>query len=253
MAISWAGVIRAQIACGFALIAFCVASSVGHADTFTYSLNGTLAEDSGNGPPLVAYGGTPAPTGFNFGVNQGLSLSTGAFGEYSIDIKFYFDSVNASSNGYQRILDFKDRATDQGLYSHGGALEFFSPGFGYPSFSSARAFTNGTLSDLLITRSSTGEFSAYVNGGLAFSFSDTTSATTLSGANSILFFFMDDFQSQANYPNFPEGGTGFIDSITVTTPSVSPVPMGPSLASQFIGLALLGLIGWRRRWLAGDA
>jgi hypothetical protein len=217
-------------------------------------LNGTLAEDSGNGPPLVAYGGTLAPTGFNFGVNQGLSLSgTGAFDEYSIDIKFYFDSLNASSNGYQRILDFKNRATDQGFYSSNGALTFFSPGFGYPTFTSAGALTTGTLSDVLLTRSSTGEFSAYLNGGLAYSFSDTTSATTLSGPNSILFFFMDDFQSQANYPNSPEGGTGFIDSITVTTPSVSPVPMGPSLASQFIGLALLGLIGWRRRWRAGDA
>jgi hypothetical protein len=53
---------------------------------------------------------------------------------------------------------------------------------------------------------------------------------------------MDDFQSLANYPDSPEVGTGFIDSITVTTP-VSPVPMGPSLLSQFIGLALLGLIG----------
>jgi hypothetical protein len=37
---------------------------------------------------------------------------------------------------------------------------------------------------------------------------------------------MDDFQSLANYPDSPKGGTGFIDSITVTTPSLAPVPMG---------------------------
>ena len=49
--------------------------------------------------------------------NTGLSLSgTGAYDTYSIDSRFYFDSVNASFNGYQRILDFENRASDQGLY-----------------------------------------------------------------------------------------------------------------------------------------
>lgn len=244
------GATRTATACGFALMLLCVSSSVGYASTLTYSLNGTLAEDSGNGPALVAYGGALSATGFDFSGNEGLSLSgVGTSLEYSIDIKFYFDNVNASANGYQRILDFKNRITDQGLYSLNGALTFFSPGFGYPTFTSAGAFTNGTLSDLLLTRSSTGQFSAHINGGLAFSFLDTTLATTLSGPNSVLFFFMDDFQSQANYPNLPEVGTGFIDSITITTPS--PVPIGSSLVSQLIGLALLGLTGWRRKWLSG--
>ena len=46
-----------------------------HATTLTYSLNGSYAEDSHSGPPLVPYGGTLSPTGYSFGVNEGLSLS----------------------------------------------------------------------------------------------------------------------------------------------------------------------------------
>src|SRR5262249_47662266 len=59
-----------------------------------------------------------APSGYFFGVDQGLSLSgSGAFNVYSIDIHFYFDNVSASINGYQKIIDFKNRTSDSGLYS----------------------------------------------------------------------------------------------------------------------------------------
>jgi hypothetical protein len=40
----------------------------------------------------------------------------------SIDIHFYFDNVSASFDGYQRILDFKNRTSDSGLYSLNGFL-----------------------------------------------------------------------------------------------------------------------------------
>ena len=63
--------------------------------SFIYDLNGTLAENNG-GPSLIAYGGTLGPSGYNFGVNQGLSLSgTGISDIYTINIGFYFDSVDA--------------------------------------------------------------------------------------------------------------------------------------------------------------
>jgi hypothetical protein len=89
-------------------------ASLAGADTFTYELNGSLA-DSG-GPSLVSNGGTLGSTGYAFGVNEGLSLrGTRAFDVYSIDIRFYFDDVNASINTYQKILDFKNRTSDSGL------------------------------------------------------------------------------------------------------------------------------------------
>ena len=102
-----------------------IATSAARADTFFYLLdNNTLAEANG-GPPLVSYGGT-LNNGYHFGVNEGLSLSgTGIFDVYSIDIHFYFNDINASFNGYERILDFKNRAFDEGLYNRNGRLEFF--------------------------------------------------------------------------------------------------------------------------------
>jgi hypothetical protein len=64
----------------------------------------------------VPHGGTLGSTGYYFGQNAGLSLSgTGAFDVYSIDIKFFFDSLTASADGYQRILDFKNRTLDEGF------------------------------------------------------------------------------------------------------------------------------------------
>jgi hypothetical protein len=71
------------------MLAVCAAlGTSAKAATFTYSLDGTLAEDNNNGPSLVAYGGgTLGTTGYYFKQNQGLSLSgTGLFDAYSIDI-----------------------------------------------------------------------------------------------------------------------------------------------------------------------
>jgi hypothetical protein len=103
-----------------------------NASTYTYFLNRTYAEATNSGPSLVPYGGTLTPFGYQFGPNMGLSLSNvvGANDPYSIDVHFYFNDVNASLNGYQRILDFKNRTSDDGFYSLNGAARFFTVGNG---------------------------------------------------------------------------------------------------------------------------
>jgi len=220
------------------------AASIAGADTFTYELNGSLM-DSG-GPSLVSQGGTLGSTGYAFGVNEGLSLrGTRAFDVYSIDIRFYFDDVNASFNTFQRILDFKNRQSDSGLYSASGQLVLFATsGSGDPSAGSqVHDFTNGTMADLLVTRNASGLFSAFVNGHLAFSVMDTNGATTFSGPSNIINFFMDDLVSFA-----PEAGTGFVDRIQVTTFPAVQVP-GPIAGAGLPGLILAsgGLLAWWRR------
>ena len=238
---------RAAIAYISATIMFAGVASIAGADTFTYTLDNTLAEANG-GPPLVSYGGTLGNTGYTFGVQQGLSLSgTGIFDVYSIDIHFYFNDVSASFDGYQRILDFKNRASDSGLYDLSGSLQLFATtGSGDPHAGSAgHVFTNGTMADLLVTRDANGLFSAYVNGNLAFSVMDMDGATSFSGPNNIMYFFIDDLQTLINFP--PEAGSGFVDFIQVTTPA-APVP-GPVAGAGLPGLIFAGgsLLGWWRR------
>jgi hypothetical protein len=223
--------------------------SAAQASTLQYDLNGSLAENSG-GPSLVSYGGTLGPAGYYFGQNQGLSLTgTGAFDTYSIDIKFYFNSLTMSQDGYQRILDFKNRALDEGLYSLNGAATYFvgccSGLGGTGGSSSGPVFVPGQLTDLLVTRDTSGTFTVAVNGTTAFSFVDSTGLATLSGPNNAIYFFMDDFQSLTNYPNSPEAGTGFVDSITVTTPTPA-VPELSTWAMMILGFAGLGFLAYRR-------
>jgi hypothetical protein len=229
-------------------------TSSARANAFFYFLDNNTLADANGGPSLVSYGGTLS-NGYTFGVQQGLSLSgTGIFDVYSIDIHFYFNDVNASFNGFQRILDFKNRTSDSGLYSHNGGLVLFaSTGSGDPSGGSAgQVFTNGTMADLLVTRNASGLFSAYVNGNLAFSVSDTNGATRFSGPDNIMYFFIDDLQSLMNFPTTPEAGAGFVDFIQVTT-FPTPVP-GPIAGAGLPGLILAsgGLVGWwrRRQWTA---
>jgi hypothetical protein len=198
-----------------ALALLVTANSAVHAAaiTYTYSLNGTLSEDSGSGPSLVAYGGTLTSSGYYFGPNMGLSLSNAINPDvYSIDMHFYFDNVNASSNGFQRIIDFKNRTTDSGLYSKWNpdpptsmseALVYNVGGTSIVG--SSKVFTEGQFSDLRLTRSAAGVFSPSVNGATTLSFLDSTFLTTFSGPDNIIHFFMGDLQS------LPEVGSGRCD------------------------------------------
>jgi hypothetical protein len=237
------------VTCISAMIMLAGVASSARANSFFYFLDNNTLADANGGPSLVSYGGTLS-NGYHFGVNEGLSLSgTGAFDVYSIDIHFYFDNVSASFNGYQRILDFQNRTSDSGLYSHNGGLVLFAAGNTLDPFgeSAGQVFTNGTMADLLVTRTASGLLSAYVNGNLAFSVMDTTGSTRFSGPGNIMYFFMDDFQSLTTHPDQPEAGTGLVDFIQVTTPAAA-VP-GPIAGAGLPGLILAsgGLLGWWRR------
>jgi hypothetical protein len=99
------------------------------------------------------------------------------------------------------------------------------------------------MADLLVTRNASGLFSAFVNGHFAFSVMDMNGATTFSGPDNIIYFFMDDFLSFA-----PEAGSGFIDRIQVITFPTAAVP-APIAGAGLPGVILAsgGLLGWWRR------
>jgi len=226
------------------------------ADTFTYDLNGSFAPADRSQPALDPNGGTLGPTGYTFGVDQGLTLRHTAFDVYSIEIKFDFANLAASPNGFQKIIDFKNRTSDSGLYSvcclpatPGADLSLFAMGgSGDPSAEAfIPGFTNGTMMDLRVTRDVNGLFSAFVNGQLVFSVKDLDGATIFSGpVDHTINFFMDDLLSRG-----VEAGPGFVNYVQVITPDAPVSVPGPIVGAGLPGL--LGMLGfggygwWRRR------
>lgn len=152
--------------------------------THEYSLDGTLA-DSFGGPSLLANGGVLNPTDYSFDPNQGIILSDALTnpGEYSILLDFSFTTLN----GYRRILDFKNRASDTGLYSLDTALNF------YTVTSGGTVFTPNTPVRLVITRDATSSLvTTYIDGLPQFSFLDGSSLAVFDAGSTIMHFFIDD-------------------------------------------------------------
>jgi hypothetical protein len=152
-----------------------------------YTFQNTLADSLG-GPSLTSLGGTLGAGTYTFGAEQGLSLS-GALtasqaANYSVYMDFDFDDLT----GYRKILDFKNLASDNGLYDLSTDLNYYNFSFG-PS----GAFTAGIFAQVVLTRDSvSGLLTGYVNGVEQIQFTDTTSDAVFNAANNIINFFEDD-------------------------------------------------------------
>jgi hypothetical protein len=224
-----------------------------------YQLNGTLADALG-GPSLVAINangtnGTIGATGFSFPANAGLQLSNGLFNaaDYSIEMEFSFDAITS----WRRILDYKNRTTDLGLYNFGGAIQF------YPFTTGASIFTPGGTVNIIVTRDdATDIFGVYAGGVNILSLLDTAGNAVFTTPGKLANFFHDDVV----VPN--EASSGFVDKIrfydgalTATEAAclqtrdpaacgVPPTPGGtvpvPGTLA-LVGLALAGLAALRRR------
>ena len=64
-------------------------------------------------------------THYTFGTNQGLSLSNGlnSNADYSIELVFEYDVIGGAN--WKKIVDFKDRTSETGLYNAGTGLSFW--------------------------------------------------------------------------------------------------------------------------------
>ena len=163
------------------------------AATHDYALKGSFADSKG-GPALKGNGGTLTSTGYTFAAGHGLSLSNAltATSSYSIQIVFTPSTIG----GYQKIIDFKNRTVDQGLYALGGHLYF------YPTTEGPTAVINaGQSADVVLTRNAaTKQVTGYVNGVQQFSVVDTNDVGTFTGPNGIINLLQDDLP--ANSENF---------------------------------------------------
>lgn len=165
-----------------------------------YDFKNTLNEKGGSGPALNVLG-----TGaffddaltdlscierplYYFDANSGVQFDNGMAGNfftntYSIEMYFTFDN----NSGFFRIIDFKNRTSDFGLYATSSTLVFYDE-----LTVGTSAFAPGQLVHLVVTRDGmTDEVSLYVNGSLLGSFTDTNGEALTNGSN-VLNFFQDD-------------------------------------------------------------
>ena len=224
-------------AAALVLSALALVAQAAPTPSHVYLLDGTYADQNG-GASLVSDGGTLDLTGYNFGVNQGLSLS-GVLGtaSYTID----FQSSFTDTTGFRRLVDFKDRTSDTGLYNLDRALNFYNITTG-----AMPVFAPNTLAQVTITRDAASNvFTGYVNGVLQISFVDSAGLAIFDTptATPIARFFEDDLA----VPN--EASAGRVEYIRLFDTALSAADVaslaGPSAAvpePQTCALVLAGLL-----------
>lgn len=234
--------------CFAVAFALCGAHAASAALIHNYELNGSL-DDSLGGPALVettSGSGVIGPQAYSFAQNQGLRLAAGAFpslSTYSVETSFLF----TDTAGYRRILDFKNRSSDTGLYNLNTALNFYNIVTG-----TAGTILPATQNRVVFTRDgATGTATGYVNGVQQFTFNDSSNLAVI---DTFLTFFQDDLAT----PN--EASAGRADYIRIydtalTSAQVSALPIGtlpttppvtgqvPEPASWAMMIAGFGLVG----------
>ena len=160
-------------------------SAWGATITHDYNLTNSLNDLVGS-TPLNSDGGSVTGAGYAFGADQGLNVSSALSnaGNYSILMDFSFQVLS----GYRKILDFKNLASDNGLYNLNTDLNYYNFSFGPTG-----ALTADTLARVIITRDSNTQLvTGYVNGVSEISFTDSTSDAVFNATNGIIRFFEDD-------------------------------------------------------------
>jgi len=128
---------------------------------------------------------------------------------YTVILKFSFSDIGPDA-GYRKIIDYKDRGTDNGFYTYEDYIYFYNLGDGSDAF--GRYFSANEVIDLIIVRDGTTDrFMVYLRsagGGLGDPVididdsADNESVFSDSGAGSVIGLFFDDESTDG------EGGPG---------------------------------------------
>jgi hypothetical protein len=205
-------------------LAIVASASQASAQSHIYNLNNSYA-DQNNAFNLVSLGGAlNASGGYTFGANQGLSLSNVfnqsgyASGAYSIFIRAKFTDIQnqSSAYGYSKVIDFKNRSSDDGLYvipggTTGGDMDFIASAVENYSYTTDQMQSN-LYSVMTVTRSTTGLMRFFVNGSWLsdMDFTDVSSNATFTGPSAIARFFQDD-----TTPGTDDGNSGSVNYIAI--------------------------------------
>ena len=194
-----------------------------------FQLNGTLANSGPDGATLTMNGGVLGATGIEFGFNQGPTITgLGELDSYSLETRFSMAEVD----GYRRIADFSDRASDDGLYVLDGDIDFYNQAFG-----PAGVIGANQLVTVKMTRAASGLVTGYINGVSQFSFVDTLGEAIIHDHVNL---FLDDL-SFAN-----EATRGFVDYATISTFD-GGVPEPATWALMILGFGSAGAMLRRRK------
>ena len=170
-------------------------------------------------------GGSLGATGYTFDANQGLSIALpGPLSVYTIKTAFHFDTVTS----YRKIVDFKNRASDDGFYAMNGTFSFF------PLKESLVSFAPGEDIVATISRDAAGTVSTTLNGVPIWTFADVDGRAIFDSG--FIHLFMDDTQRPG------EASAGFVDYVQVydTATITAPVPEPATWAMMIAGFAMLG-------------
>lgn len=172
-----------------------------------YHLRGDYRDDFG-GPDLVPVGGSFVAGGYQFGANQGLTV-TGAMPDqvYTVDLVFAFDSYTTTS--WQKILDFKGLSTDEGYYTYGDSSQFVVVA-GAQFADGPPGLIGGTSYQMTITRDGAGVVTGYVDRAQVWQFTDGAGVATLLAPGALASFFIDD-----NATGMGEAGAGTVRRIRI--------------------------------------
>jgi len=147
---------------------------------YNFQLNGDFNNAAGSGA-AIGSGGTLSATGYAFEANRGLSIALAqALPVYTIETSFRFDG---DSYGLNKVVDFKNRTDDNGIYFANEVLNHFPVGIGGPSIAS------GEMATIAVSRNAQGVVTHFVNGVEAFRIQDDGSAIFDKG---FINLFMDD-------------------------------------------------------------
>ncbi|MBC2714454.1 MAG: LamG domain-containing protein [Desulfobacteraceae bacterium] len=197
----------ALIFCAVPTCVFAAPASVIH----IYEFNSSYADTLG-GPAMVPTGpgGSLTAAEYVFGTDDGLSLSNGVNStEYSIEMLFYI----SDTSGYVKFIDYKDLTSDDGLYNHNTALNFYDEDEG-----SAGVINNGATVHVVLTRDAdTQQVVGYVNGVQQIVFTDDSAdVAVFDAANNIIRFFADDTTTTG------EESPGAVDRIRIYSGVLAP-------------------------------
>jgi OmpA-OmpF porin, OOP family len=146
-----------------------------------YQFKETLKDTTTLGPDIQSVDGGLGNGVYTFIPHQGLKLDkAGVSDHYTVEITMKFDDVM----DWQKVIDFKGRTSDNGLYVYNGQLQFYEFGIG-GDFQAGQEYRVKLERD-----KATNMVKGYLNDGLAFEFADTDSHGVFD--NDTAFFFLDD-------------------------------------------------------------